>query len=111
MSETAASQQDPAAEYPAVPATFEFLVLSLKTQAEMHLGLIHFGEEKDRPKADPYAARHMIDMLAMLEEKTRGNLSIDEKRLLENSVTELRFRYIQALQEEAKPGAEGQAQD
>ena len=110
MSEPAASQQDGAAGYPAVPATFDFLVLSLKTQAEMHLGLIHFGDEEDRPQADPHAARHMIDLLAMLEEKTRGNLSMEEKRLLENSLTELRFRYIQALQEHANRTSESQAQ-
>ncbi len=110
MSEPAASQHDRADEYPAVPATFEFLVLSFKMQAEMHLGLVHFGAEEDRPKAEPQAARHMIDMLAMLQEKTRGNLTLDEQRLLENSLTELRFRYVQVLQEEAESKAEGQAQ-
>lgn len=83
-------------EYPLPPATFEFLVLSMKMQAEIHLGLIHFGEEKDRPKPDLRAARHTIDMLAMIEEKTRGNLSLDEQRLIENTLTELRFRFVQA---------------
>jgi hypothetical protein len=110
MDETAASQ-DRAAEYPAVPATFDFLVLSLKTQADMALGLIHFGNEEERPKPEPHAARHMIDLLAMLEEKTRGNLSMEERRLLENSLTELRFRYVQALEEQAKSKAEGQANE
>ena len=71
-------------------------------QAEMQLGLLHFGDETDRPKPDTRLARHSIDMLAMLEEKTRGNLSIEEKRLVENSLTELRFRYIQALEESGK---------
>ncbi len=33
-------------------------------------------------------------MLAMLQEKTRGNLSLEEQRLLENTVTEMRFRYV-----------------
>ena len=36
-------------EYPLPPATFEFLILSLKTQTEMHLGLLHFGEERTGP--------------------------------------------------------------
>src|ERR1700733_8504125 len=83
-------------EYPFPPATFEFLILSLKAQAEMHLGLVHFGEEKDRPEPDFRIAKHSIDLLAMLQEKTRGNTSIEEQRLIENSVTELRFRFVQA---------------
>ncbi len=89
---------------PLPPATFEFLVFSFKMQAEMQLGLIHFGEESERSEPDFAAARHAIDLLAMLEEKTRNNLTTDERRLLENSLTELRFRYVQAL--EARPAQE-----
>ena len=83
--------------------TFEFLVLSLKMQTEMHLGLLHFGEEKDRPEPELHVARHTIDMLAMLAEKTKGNLEIAEQRLIENSLTELRFRYVQAMERSSKP--------
>ena len=61
-------------EFPLPPATFEFLVLSLKTQTEVHLGLLHFGEENDRSEPNFPIARHSIDLLAMLQEKTRGNL-------------------------------------
>jgi hypothetical protein len=86
-------------------------VLSFKMQAEMQLGLLHFGEEKDRPEPDLHVARHTIDLLAMLQEKTRGNLSLDEQRLIENSVTELRFRYLQALQEQASRTAEPPKQE
>lgn len=83
---------------PLPPATFEFLVLSLKTQAEMQLGLLRFAEEsEEKPEPQPRLARHTIDMLAMIEDKTKCNLSLDEKRLLENSLTELRFRYVQVL--------------
>ena len=49
----------------------------------------------------PYA-KHAIDLLAVIEEKTRGNLTLEEKRLLENSLTELRFRYVKAIAEEQK---------
>jgi len=80
------------------PATFEFLTQSLLMQAQMHLGLLHFGEEKDRPEPDFRAARHSIDLLAMLQEKTKGNLTIEEQRLIENSLTELRFRFVQVLE-------------
>lgn len=89
-------------EYPLPPASFEILISSLKMQAELQMGLLHFGEESERPSPDFRLARHSIDMLAMLEEKTRGNLSTEEKRLVENSLTELRFRYIQALEQSAK---------
>jgi uncharacterized protein DUF1844 len=89
-------------EYPLPPPTFEFLTISLKTQAELQLGLLHFGEEKERPSPDLRTARHSIDMLAMIQEKTRGNLSLEEQRLIENSLTELRFRYVQAMEQTKK---------
>ena len=101
---------DQVPEIPLPPASFEFLILSLKTQVEMHLGLIHFGEEKDRPEPEFRVARHTIDILSMLQEKTKGNLSLDEQRLIENSLTELRFRYVQALEASKQPKPEGQPQ-
>jgi len=90
---------------PLPPPTFEFLVFSLKTQAEMRLGLLKFGEEEEDEGPDLPAARHAIDMLAMIEQKTRGNLSMDEQRLVENSLTELRFRYVQISESAAKATA------
>lgn len=85
------------------PATFEFLVYSLKMQAEMHMGLLKLDEEE---KAEPNLpiARHTIDLLAMIEEKTKGNLTMEEQRLIENSLTELRFRFVQVSE---KPPANG----
>ena len=92
-------------DYPLPPATFDFLVLSLKTQIEVHLGLLHFGEEKDRPEPEFRMARHSIDLLSMIQEKTRGNLSIEEQRLIENALTEVRFRYVQAMEQHQKKAA------
>ena len=92
-------------DYPLPPATFEFLVLSLRTQAEMHLGLLYSGEEKDQPEPDFRIARHSIDLLAMLQDKTRGNITLEEQRLIENSLTELRFRYVQAMERHQKQAA------
>lgn len=88
-------------EIPLPPPTFEFLVFSLKTQAEMRLGLLKFGEETEEGP-DLGAARHAIDLLAMIHEKTRNNLSIEEQRLIENSLTELRFRYVQVSETAGK---------
>jgi hypothetical protein len=90
-------------QIPLPPASFDFLVMSLRAQTEMQLGLFHFGEEKEQPKPDLHLARHSIDLLGMLQEKTRGNLSLEEQRLLDNSLTELRFRYLHALEESRKP--------
>ncbi len=87
---------------PIPTASFEFLTMSLRTQVELHLGLLHFGEEKDRPKPDLLLARHSIDLLGVLQEKTKGNLTLEEQRLLDNSLTELRFRYIQVSSESQK---------
>ncbi len=92
-------------EYPIPPPTFEFLVLRMVTEAQMFLGLLHFGEEKDRAKPNLKAAQHSIDLLAMLAAKTRGNLDLDESRLLENSLTELRFRYVQVAESQPKANA------
>jgi hypothetical protein len=88
--------------FPFFPATLEFLILSLKTQTEMQLGLLYTGEEKDRPEPELRVARHSIDLLAMLQEKTRGNCTLEEQRLLDNAVTELRFRFVQALEQQGK---------
>jgi len=67
---------------------------------------MRFDEEEEKPEPDLDLARHAIDLLAILLEKTKGNLEIDERRLLENSVTELRFRFVQVSDEQAKAAAQ-----
>ncbi|HUP03925.1 MAG TPA: DUF1844 domain-containing protein [Bryobacteraceae bacterium] len=97
--------QDAAEEAQGIPpASFAFLVLSLRAQAEMQLGLMRFGDDDKEPPNLPLA-RHSIDLMGMLLEKTKGNLEMDERRLLENSLTELRFRFVQASEEAAKTAA------
>lgn len=86
------------------PADFDFLVYSLRLQAELNLGLLPSGapgEEESEP--DFELARHNIDLLGVLQEKTKGNLTVEEQRALDNSVTELRFRFVQ-VQEQSKAG-------
>jgi hypothetical protein len=90
---------------PLPPASFAFLVLSLRAQAEMQLGLMRFSEE-DKEEPNLQLARHSIDLMGMLQEKTKGNLELDERRLLENSLTELRFRFVQVSDEVAKAAAQ-----
>ncbi len=81
------------------PPDFDFLIYSLRLQAELNLGLLPFdggfGEENKEPDFD--LARHNIDLLAMLQEKTKGNLTGEEQKALDNSVAELRFRFVQAM--------------
>jgi hypothetical protein len=91
-------------DFPLPPPSFELLVVSLKMQAEMRLGLLGPMEE-DESGPDLPAARHAIDMLAMIAEKTRGNLTVQEQRLLENTLTELRFRFVQVSEDTAKSKA------
>ena len=76
------------------PASFEMLILSLGMQAQMEL-----GKGAAQPESTPNLeiAQHTIDLLSVLQEKTKGNLSLEEQRLLDNTLTELRFRYVQAL--------------
>jgi len=87
--------------------SFEFLLWSLRLQIESHLGLAPWGKEE--PEVNLPLARHAIDLLAMLQEKTRNNLTLEEQRLLENTLTELRFRYIQILENQQKCKSEGAA--
>lgn len=76
------------------PASFQFLIMSIAMQAEMEL------TNSEKPNLS--VAKHAVDTLAILLEKTEGNLSLEEKRMLENTVTELRFRYVQRVQEPAQ---------
>jgi hypothetical protein len=96
---------DPTSHLPA--PSFDFFVWSLRLQAESHLGLTSWSQ--DQPKLNLPLARHSIDLLAMLQEKTLNNLSIEEQRLLDNTLTELRFRYIQTFESEQKRKAEESA--
>ena len=91
--ETMAGEGDTGARTP--PATFEFLVQTLFTQALMALGRVPNPiTQKMHKNLD--SARHFIDMLAMLEKKTAGNLSADEGRLLEEIQHQLRMMYMDA---------------
>ena len=82
-----------AAEPAAPPATFEFLVHTLFTQALMALGRLPNPITKQSQK-NLATARHFVDMLTMLGEKTQGNLTADERRLLEEMQHQLRMQIL-----------------
>jgi Domain of unknown function (DUF1844) len=85
--------------------TFEFLVVTLGMQAQMHMGML-VPDPSQQPEMNLPMARHMIDMLAMIQKKTAGNLNMEETRMVENTLTELRFRYVQATEAHAKAVSE-----
>jgi hypothetical protein len=63
---------------------------------------------RGRPPADLEGARHSIDMLAVIQEKTRGNLSAREQQLLDQALYELRVAYVALASGQpsgGKPGA------
>jgi hypothetical protein len=73
--------------------TFERLVASLYMTAMLQLGLM--APEGEQPRADILGARQTIDTLAILQEKTKGNLSASEQNMLQSALFELRMAYLE----------------
>jgi hypothetical protein len=94
-----ADSNDISPDFPLPPASFAFLVESIMMQTQMQLGIFSLGDQEEDSEPNFPIARHSIDLLAVLEEKTRGNLSTEEQRMLENGLTELRFRFVQVSEE------------
>ncbi len=82
-------------EFVLPPVSFSTFILSLNTSALVHLGKIPDPITKEK-KVDLVLARHTIDTLDMLKEKTRGNLTKEEENLLESILYELRILYVKA---------------
>jgi len=78
---------------PMPQGNFAALVSMLTTQALFALGLIHVqGEEEREP--DLEMARYNIDMLQVLSEKTKGNLTPEEQQMLKNTLGDLRMGFV-----------------
>lgn len=75
--------------------SFEHFLLSLATAALVHLGEVAHPET-DEKKVDLVQAKQNIDILGMLHEKTKGNLTDAEKQLLEGMLGQLRMQYVSA---------------
>jgi hypothetical protein len=91
---------DPAAPAPGgaphLPAVdFHTFVLSLGSSALLHLGEIEHPDV-GAPQTDLPLAKHTIDILVMLEEKTKGNLTPAEEKLIGSLLYDLRLRYVEA---------------
>jgi hypothetical protein len=81
---------------------FSSFVLSLAATAAVHFGdRLEPGATEQGP-VDLASAAQMIDILALLEEKTKGNLTPDEAQLLEAVLYELRLRFVEAQGQEKR---------
>jgi len=87
--------KEEAERMPLPEVNFNSLIFSLSSSALLHLGEIadpHTGQKmKDLP-----LAKHSIDIIAMLKDKTKGNLSGEEQKFVESVLTDLRLRYVRA---------------
>jgi len=82
---------------PLPEVNFTSLIFSLSSSA-----LFHFGEIEDpqtgQKKKDLPIAKHAIDTIAMLMEKTKGNLTVEEQKFVNSVLTDLRWRYVKATE-------------
>lgn len=81
------------------PATFTTLVQSIVTQVLFYLG--ELSARGGEPSVNLDMAKHNIDMLGVIEEKTKGNLTEEEQRLLDSALYEARMRYVSIAQQVA----------
>lgn len=77
------------------PLDFSTFILSLANTALFQLGFIKTSESEE-VRQDLPAARQTIDILAMLEEKTRGNLTDQEKKIITETLFQLRMAFVEA---------------
>lgn len=80
-------------EMPLPEISFPAFILSLSSTALYHLGELPDPQTHEKKK-DLALAKHTIDTIAMLKEKTKGNLVGDEEKFMENILTDLRLRYV-----------------
>ena len=95
-SETKEEVGDDQAERPPLPeANFMSLIFSLSSSALFNLGEVPDPNTGEKKK-DLQIAKHTIDIIAMLKEKTEGNLTDEETKFLESVLTDIRWRYVNA---------------
>ena len=76
------------------PVSFNAFAISLATTAAVHFGDVADPESREKSEPNLDAAAHAIEMLALLEDKTKGNLRDDEQRFITEVLYELRMRYV-----------------
>jgi Domain of unknown function (DUF1844) len=76
------------------PVDFHTFILSLGSSALLHLGELDYPDGREA-SPDLRLAKHTIDIIGMLQDKTRGNLNPAEARLIESLLYDLRLRYVE----------------
>ena len=76
--------------------SFAGFIISLATTAAVHFGDYADPSTGQREPPNLEAAHQMIELIAMLQEKTKGNLSAEETKLVDDLLYELRMRFVQA---------------
>jgi len=94
-------QSEPRGPYEDESTGFETLVSYLSTTAMFQLGLIP-GPSGERIPADMPNAKRTVDLLEVLQEKTKGNLSASESRLLQDVLYELRMSFVEMQKRQAR---------
>lgn len=100
--DTAIRAANPGMDHPP-PMSFDQLIQSFYMTSIMQLG--GSTTEGQPPQVDLMGARQSIDMLAVLAEKTKGNLNPDEARLLESALFELQMAFLEVTQALARSAA------
>jgi hypothetical protein len=83
--------------------SFAAFVLSLAHTAAVHFGDVPDPVSGEQSPANLGAAQQMIDILSLLEQKTRGNLTAEERQLLEQILYELRLRFVEVRTKGTQP--------
>lgn len=76
--------------------SFTAFVLSLASTAAIHFGDLPDPLTGERSEPNLDGAAQMIEILSLLDEKTRGNLTAEERQILEQVLYELRLRFVEA---------------
>jgi hypothetical protein len=97
-SETKADFEDAGRAQEPLPVSFSLFIINLANTAMLQLGFMQMPDQKE-PKKDLVGARQTIDLLAVLEEKTAGNLTEEENRLLKETLFQLRMAYVEAAKQ------------
>jgi hypothetical protein len=101
--ETAVRAANPGMDRPP-QMSFEQIVHSIYMTTIIQLGGV--TKEGEQPRVDLMGARQSIDMLSILAEKTKGNLTPDESKLLDNALFELRMGFLEVTQALARSAAD-----
>ena len=83
---------------PLPKGNFAALISMLVTQAFFAMGLLQVKGQEQK-EADLELAKYNIDMLETIEEKTKGNLTEEEKKVLENTLSQVRMAYVQVAEQ------------